>query len=322
MELHNPNFIYPILGTVFAGLLMVSFLVYTAVKKLHRRRKIIQTIKNSRDAWGAPTPQQRTNGHGIFNGILRMFAGIGSKFSDNGLSSYSVLRLRLLRAGIRHQNAAKVFWGAKLFLPLLLILVFFGLRMFFPPLKLLPAQAMFAVLIILGVLGFYLPECWLHILAHVRKSIILKDLPDALDLLVVCVEAGLGLDSAFNKVAEEMKMTSPQLSDEFKMLNLELRAGKGRQDALRNLSSRTDIDGLKSLVTLLIQTDKFGTSITKALRVFSNAFRTKRFQKAEEIAAKLPVKMMIPVVFCIFPTLMAVMIGPACISLWENFLNR
>jgi tight adherence protein C len=112
------------------------------------------------------------------------------------------------------------------------------------------------------------------------------------------------------------------MSDEFKLMNLELRAGKTRKDALRNLSMRVNVDSLKSLVTLLIQTEMFGTGVTKALRVFSDTFRTQRFQAAEEKAAKLPVKMLIPTVFFIFPTFMAIMIGPAAITVWENWLSK
>ena len=150
----------------------------------------------------------------------------------------------------------------------------------------------------------------------------LEGIPDALDLLVVCVEAGMGLDAAINRVAEEIKLTNRILSDELKFLNLELRAGKSRQAALRNLAMRTDLEDVNSLVTLLIQTDKFGTSVAKALRVYSDTFRTKRYQKAEELAAKLPVKLVVPLIVFIFPSLFVTILGPAAIRIYEVFLAR
>jgi tight adherence protein C len=132
----------------------------------------------------------------------------------------------------------------------------------------------------------------------------------------------MGLDAAINRVGEEMKLTNKALSDEFKLLNLELRAGKSRRDALQNLALRTDIEEVSNLVTLLIQTDKFGTSVAQALRVYSDAFRTERFQKAEEIAAKIPVKLVFPTILFIFPSLFVAIMGPAMIRVYETFLAK
>ncbi|NIM99593.1 MAG: type II secretion system F family protein, partial [candidate division Zixibacteria bacterium] len=159
----------------------------------------------------------------------------------------------------------------------------------------------FIICTVLAIAGFYVPDLWLRIKIARRRGKIAKGLPDALDLLVVCVEAGLGLDTAINRVAEEIKLGHKVLSDELKLLTLELRAGKSRRDALKNLALRIDWEDIKSLVTLLIQTDKFGTSVAQALRVYSDALRTKRYQRAEEIAAKIPVKLVFPLVFFIFP---------------------
>jgi tight adherence protein C len=319
---NNPIIVYSALGIVFIAILIVLLSINHAVKTAQRRRKIIQAIRNGRDAWGNVMPSSDEEKTSVTGNLTKLFTGIGSRFSNKSSAAYTGLRLRLLQAGIRSQNAAQVFWGAKIWSPVILLLSFIGIRLAVPQVKLMSAPAVLSTLIAVGLLGFYLPEVWLNLKAGLRKTKIMQDLPDALDLLVVCVEAGLGLDSAFKRVADEMIITSPQLSDEFKLLNLELRAGKPRQDALRNLSARTDIDSLKSLVTLMIQTEMFGTGITKALRVFSDSFRTKRFQKAEEIAAKLPVKMLIPMVFFIFPTFMAVMVGPAAISIWDNWLSK
>lgn len=322
MEMNNPVVMYVILGVVFAAIFMVLFGINQALASGSRRRRIIRTIKNNRDAWTPSEPVSEEEAQSFTGKFANKIAKMGARFSNGDAAAYSNQRRRLLQAGIRNPNAVQILWGAKIWSPLILVVLLFGLHFNVPQLKLLSAPIIAALLIGAGIAGFYLPELWLLAKAGIRREKITKSLPDALDLLVVCVEAGLGLDSAFNKVAEEMKMSSPQMSDEFKLLNLELRAGKTRQDALRNLSSRVNVDSLKSLVTLLIQTEMFGTGVTKALRVFSDTFRTQRFQAAEEMAAKLPVKMLIPTVFFIFPTFMAIMIGPAAIAVWDNWLSK
>jgi tight adherence protein C len=170
---------------------------------------------------------------------------------------------------------------------------------------------------VLTVIGFYLPNLWLSLRISSRREQLLVGFPDALDLLVVCAEAGMGLDAAIKRVGDEVKLSSKVISDEFKVLNLELRAGKSRRDALKNLALRTDLDDINSLVTLLIQTDKFGTSVAQALRVHSESMRAKRGQRVEEMAAKLPVKLLFPMIFCIFPVLFLVTIGPALIQVFR-----
>ena len=143
---------------------------------------------------------------------------------------------------------------------------------------------------------------------------------DALDLLVVSVEAGLGLDQALTRVGQELAFAYPELSDELRLINLELRAGKPRPEALRNLADRTGVDDLSSLVTMLIQTDKFGTSVAQSLRVYSDTLRTKRRQRAEEAAAKIALKLLFPLIFCIFPSLLLVLLGPAFIQIYRVLL--
>jgi tight adherence protein C len=173
-----------------------------------------------------------------------------------------------------------------------------------------------------ALLGFYLPDIWLRQKTDKRKEKILNALPDALDLLVVCVESGMGLDSAIYRVAQEMRLNSPELSDELQLMNLELRAGKSRKDALKNLALRTNLEEINSLVTLLIQTDQFGTSMADALRIYSDSYRTQRYQRAEELAAKLPVKLIFPLVVFIFPALFVVLLGPAAISIYNALLKQ
>jgi tight adherence protein C len=155
-----------------------------------------------------------------------------------------------------------------------------------------------------------------------RKDKISRGIPDALDILVVCVEAGMGLDAAMNRVADEIKLNNKPLSEELKLYNLELRAGKSRQDALRNLGLRIDIEDVRNFATLLIQTDKFGTSIAQALRTYSDTFRTKRYMKAEEIAAKLPVKLVVPLILFIFPSLLVTIMGPAAIRIFHALIKK
>jgi tight adherence protein C len=176
--------------------------------------------------------------------------------------------------------------------------------------------------VLLALVGFYIPSLWLRIKIAQRKDEIVRGFPDALDLMVVCAEAGMGLDAAINRVGEEMRLRCAPVSDELKLLSLELRAGKQRRDALRNLTMRTDSEDINSFVTLLIQTDKFGTSIAQALRVQSDSMRTKRSQKVEELAAKLPVKLLFPTILFIFPSLFLVLMGPALIRafrIWKGF---
>jgi tight adherence protein C len=163
-------------------------------------------------------------------------------------------------------------------------------------------------------MGYILPGMVLARLAKKRAKRVQLALADALDLLVVSVEAGLGLDQALQRVGQELAFAYPDLSDELRLVNLELRAGKARPDALRNLADRTGVEDLGSLVTMLIQTDKFGTSVAQALRVYSETLRTKRRQRAEEAAAKTGVKMVFPLVICIFPAIWVVTIGPAAIK--------
>jgi tight adherence protein C len=197
--------------------------------------------------------------------------------------------------------------------------VFFGIRVAFA----LLLFALFATSIVrrpnigfaLGAfgIGYILPGMVLARLAKRRAHRIRLSLADALDLLVVSVEAGLGLDQAMTRVGSELAFAYPELSDELRLINLELRAGKPRAEALRNLADRTGVDDLSSLVTMLIQTDKFGTSVAQSLRVYSETLRTKRRQRAEEAAAKTGVKMVFPLVTCIFPSIWVVTIGPAAI---------
>jgi tight adherence protein C len=174
-----------------------------------------------------------------------------------------------------------------------------------------------AVSILGGMAG---PDIWVKTRIDRRKLKIQNGLPDAMDLAVVCVEAGLGLDQALLRVGTEIHMSAPELAEELNLRNIEINMGRSRADALRNLADRTGVDDLKALVAILIQTDRFGTSVGTALRTFSDSLRVKRRQRAEEMAAKLSVKMLFPMMLFIFPAIFFVILGPAVIAITRTLL--
>jgi len=247
--------------------------------------------------------------------FLRYLSKLGKLVASEESTDYSRMRINFLRAGFHQLNAVAVFWGMKCLLAISLAVGLILLRVtvfniFNPTLTL-------ALCLLSAMVGFYLPDFLLNIRIARRKEKIAKGLPDALDLLVVCVEAGMGLDAAINRVGDELKLSNKEFSKELKLYNLELRAGKSRQDALKNLTLRTDVEDLKSLATLLIQAEKFGTGVTQALRVYSDSFRTKRYLRAEEVAAKMPLKLIVILILCIFPSLFVVILGPPLLRLLE-----
>ena len=221
------------------------------------------------------------------------------------------LQQRLVIAGYRTREAIVVFYGIRLALAVLFFLIAAS------PIFGSPSLAM--ALTVCG-LGYVLPGMALARMAKARQHRMRLSLPDALDLLVVSVEAGLGLDQALQRVSEELAFAHPDLCDELRLINLELRAGTARSDALHNLAKRTELDDLQSLVTMLVQTDKFGTSVAKSLRVHSESLRTKRRQRAEEAAAKTGAKIVFPLVICIFPAIWVVTLGPAVLKFIEVLL--
>jgi tight adherence protein C len=230
----------------------------------------------------------------------------------------SALRRRFMHAGFRSASAPAYYFAAKTVLAL-------GL----PAAALLVAAPSFSaghtldalfVLLAASALGFYGPSVVLSRITSYRQRIIIEALPDAVDLMTVCVEAGLGLDAAMLRVTEEIGAKSPILKTELELVLLELRAGAGREKALRNLAARTGVEDIDVLTTMLIQADRFGTSIGDSLRVYTDSLRTKRRMKAEEHAAKIALKLLFPLIFFIFPTLVVVLVGPAAIQIYRQLL--
>jgi len=230
----------------------------------------------------------------------------------------SPLRQRFMHAGWRDEGASALYFGAKTLLTFalpglaVLFVVFSGVQ--------IGEQGLLLTVIGLAAAGYYLPNVLLARRVFTRKREIFETLPDAVDLTMVCMEAGLGLDAAIARVAQEIRLKSAELADELYLVGLELRAGASRERALRNLALRTGVEEVDELVTMLVQCDRFGTSIAESLRVHADTLRTKRRQRAEEAAAKIPVKLLFPLIFFIFPALLLVLMGPAIISIYNVLL--
>lgn len=305
-------------AVAFCALFLLCVGIWQYARGSAQRRKMIQKIKLSADPHATPFVASEMSNVKTSK-LLTLFGLLGRKVAPTQSQDYSQMRLRFLKAGIRHPKAAEIYWGAKCLLGLALPGVFLMMRLTL--FKLTQSTVSVAIAVLTALAGYYLPDLWLRFKTARRKEKLLVALPDALDLLVVCVEAGMGLDGAFSRVADEIRLSSPELGKELKLMNLELRAGKSRQNALRDLAVRSDLDEMTSLVTLLIQADKFGTSMATSLRVFSDAYRTQRYQRAETSAAKIPVKLVFPLILFIFPSLFAVILGPAAIRIWQNIIN-
>lgn len=229
----------------------------------------------------------------------------------------SPLRVRFFQAGIRNPSAQSIYYAAKTALPLVFGFAAYtgmGFMGSSDGLTLLFYGALGAMV------GTYIPNLILRFVVRARQREIFETFPDAADLMLVCVEAGLGLDAALTKVAEEIKIKSAALAEELHLTNLEIRAGGARDKALRNLAARTGVEELSTFAIMLTQADKFGTSIGESLRVFSDDFRHKRQMRAEEKAAKVPTKMLLPLVVCIFPSILMVILGPAAIQIIRTIL--
>lgn len=238
-------------------------------------------------------------------------AGLGKMMPGDGGPTPRT-QILLMRAGYRSSQALSAMRGFKILTPIAFIAFVFATGLYKWNLFMIPLVAV--------ALGYLFPDMFLTWRMHARQNRLRRGLPDGLDLLVICVESGLGLDQALMKVAQELRITHPELSEELQLVNLEMRIGKTRLDALRELARRTGLEDIKSLVAMLVQTDRFGTSVAQSLRVFSDDLRIKRRQRAEEMSAKTTVKMVPPLIFFIFPALMVVILGPAVLTLLRQLM--
>ena len=263
-----------------------------AINPRPKKRKVVDAIKESGLSIG---------------GVVEHFEHVLPKSQ----AEVSVAVQRLTRAGYRNESAVRVFYGYKVFVPLALcaIALVSGAAKWSP---------FFVYASCLG-LGFLGPDFWLGRMIKNRQKRMERGLPDVLDLLIICIEAGLSLDQATARTSQELVKAQPDLCDEFGILVLEQRAGRARSEAWKNLSERTGVESIRNLVSVLVQSEQFGTSVAKTLRVHSDTMRAKRIQQVEEMAAKTSVKLVFPLVFFIFPALFLVTLGPAVILMMESF---
>ncbi|MGH7500902.1 MAG: type II secretion system F family protein [Longimicrobiales bacterium] len=243
--------------------------------------------------------------------LIAILEALGARMSPDAANGAGNDIAMLTHAGYRRQGAVAIYWGVRLAAALSGLA--FGLVVL-PVSGVNPRIALF-IGVYLATLGFLLPLLLIRARVRSRQKNLRNALPDALDLLVVCVEAGLGLNQAMVRVAQEIRHSSRLMSDELLQTNAEIRVGTPRDQALRTLADRTGLDDLSSLVSMLIQTDRFGTSIATSLRVHSDTLRQKRRQRAEEAAAKTAIKMVFPLVFCIFPAMFVVILAPGFIQI-------
>jgi tight adherence protein C len=245
-------------------------------------------------------------------GQLALFIGQAVPVTPQSLSAF---KLFLAQAGFRNPQSVMLFLAVKVLVTVILVVGYVFVYTLW-----LPGQPYFWLqLVIIGFIGFILPNVWLVSRKNKRQGEILYTLPDALDLLTVCIEAGLGLDASLVKITEEEWFSRRALAEEFRVVSQEVRAGKPRNEALRDMAERSGVDDLKSLAASLIQTERLGTSVAQSLRVYSDSLRVKRRQRAEEAAAKTTIKLVFPLAFFIFPALIVVLLGPATIRLWQAF---
>jgi tight adherence protein C len=258
--------------------------------------RVLEVVQSNR-----PDQRQIKNKEHVQEGLLKAARELRARL---GMAENTKLKARLFTAGLREPNASDVFFAVQCVTPLLG--AFLG--------SFMPDNTLFWIFAGL-VVGYMMPDFWLTWVSKKRKNKIRRSMPDAIDLLVICVDAGLGLDQALLRIGEELAVSHKEINEEFTQVHLEQRAGKMRLDAWQSLAARTQIDEFASFVSMLVQSDRFGTPIIKALSRFSDELRMKRRQHAEEAAAKTKIKIIFPLVLCIFPCIFIVLLAPAILSI-------
>ena len=302
--------ILAIVYVVFLALVWNLFRVFSE-KSLDQRLEMIRS----------ELPEDLLEGNRVqFKGMLeRFFAPLVRWSMPGSEEDTSKLRVKLSQAGFRSNTSVVFFYGLKSLLPIIFLvpfLLFYLVEDLEIEISLI--NLFFWSLVLLAV-GYYLPNLFLDQRVKTRQTEIFENFPDALDLIRVCVSAGLGLDSAIARVGQLIGAQSKVLAQDFKLLSLELRAGVPKAKALRSLALRTGLEEINALVAMLIQADKFGTSVSESLKVHSEALRTKRKRLAQTAAAKVPVKLTIPMMICILPALFIVTLGPAILDVMSAF---
>lgn len=307
MSLIHIAFLVLVFASVF-GLALFGMTILAANPARERLRSLVPAAQQQRPS-GNPAWMQKA---------AEMTARFGKLSIPEEGWEQSGIRTRFMNAGIRNALAPTFFFGAKTALAIgLPVIAYFlvaltGARLSFTTVLL--------ILLLAATFGYYLPNLVLNRMIARRQRNIFESFPDALDLMTVCVEAGLGVEAALNRVAEDIEHRSAVLGEELRLVGLELRAGSDRERALRNLAARTGVEEVETWVAMLIQAERFGTGVAAALRVHSEMLRTKRRQRAEEEAAKIGLKLLFPLIFCIFPSLMLVLLGPAFIQIYRVLL--
>lgn len=299
------------MGFAILTFLFVFLLIASGGLILFYRQAMIQRI--STVIAPRPKPASIRGSLEHTGSTLGSMLGQFEKVVPKSKAEMSVVQQRLVRAGFRNDSAASLFYGAKFVVPFVLCVLAFGTGIW-------RYSPFFVYMVALG-LGYLLPDFWLGNRMAARQASIRRGLPDVLDLLVICIEAGLSLDQATSRTAEELSIAQPAICDELSIVVLEQRAGLPRATAWKNFADRTNVESVRNLVSVLVQSEKFGTSVAKTLRVHSDTLRTQRRQKVEEQAAKTTVKLVFPLVLFIFPSLFLVTLGPAAIKVMESF-NR
>jgi tight adherence protein C len=289
---------------IFAAVSMAAFAFYTTT--VTERNPVALRLRELRMLHGSTASVNYGRRPGAF---LKLIAQLGGFLPAK--DGADALRTGLVRAGFRRADAPLIFMGSKVVTAVALPIVWMAFG--YATARSVGNVMLFSVL--MAFVGFYLPTIYIAMKQRQRHSEILSALPDGLDLMVVCVEAGLGLGAALQRVGVEIRLGSPQLSEELSLVNQEMQTGIARTDALRNLAERTGVDDVYSLVAMLIQTDRLGTSVAQSLRAHAESMRTRRRQRAEQMARKASIKLAFPLVFLIFPALLVIILGPAGIQL-------
>jgi len=301
-----------VLGITLSGAAVTALVLalYASILDIDLKKRFARIIRQNWASANTANPEKA--GSRKMANVISMLSRLS--VPEEGWQSSSV-RLKFLQAGIRTPNAPQRYFALKTLLTLVLPLAL-ALFIYITEPGIPFVQALFLV-IGTSAAGYYLPELLLGLITKKRRERMRDNLPDMLDLMVVFTESGMGIDTAITRLSKEMTRTSPDLAQEFYLAVLEMRAGANRTEALRNLALRSGLEDLEDLVAMLIQADKFGTSLAESMRVQSEVMRTKRTQRAEEIAAKIPVKLVLPLGLFIFPTLLLVLLGPAAIQLMQ-----